>query len=180
MHCWKTINIEYEYGTTRLVLFSTITFFLVFCFSYVGVSHNFPSRHHDDYFIVFFLALFALYPLHKLIHYIALLDYRKKLAFRWRIQYRFIPVLHMRLKDTIPKNRYVFALLAPFLFLNSLLLVLAVNYTQYAHYTCILLGLHCSICFIDLLNVKNLWNSPPNAVIEETPKGYEILVPPNM
>lgn len=180
MHCWKMINIEHEYGTTRLILLSAITFFLVFCFSYVILSANYTSKHNDDYFLVFFVTLFTFYPMHKFIHYVALLDYRKKLAFRWRIRYRVIPILHMRIKETIPKNRYVFALLAPFMFLNMFLILIAIGYPQYAHYVCILLGIHCSICVIDLLNVKNLWRSPPNAIVEETPKGYEILVPTNV
>lgn len=180
MHCWKMINIEHEYGTTRLILLSAITFFLVFCFSYVTVSFNYTAKHNDDYFFVFFLTLICFYPLHKFIHYVALFDYRKKLAFKLRIRFRIVPILRMRLKETIPKNRYVFALLAPFIFLNTFLLSIAINFPQYAHYACILLGIHCSICVIDLLNVKNLWSSPPNAIVEETPKGYEILVPTNM
>src|ERR671926_288975 len=41
MHCWKTINIEREYGTGRLVLLAITLFVLVFCFSYIAFSFNF-------------------------------------------------------------------------------------------------------------------------------------------
>ncbi|WP_332648541.1 DUF3267 domain-containing protein [Lysinibacillus sp. 54212] len=177
MHCLRTINVEHEYGTTRLTLLTGITFIIVFCFSYVATSYNYGYPHNDDGFIYFCLVLTIIYPIHKLTHYIALFNYKKALSFRFKIKKRFIPIIQMRLNETIPKNRYIFTLLAPFFFLNSILLGLAFSYPQFSHYFCILLALHCSICLLDILFVKNLWKAPKNAIIEETPKGYEILVP---
>lgn len=177
MHCLKTINVEHEFGTTRLTLLTCITFIIVFCFSYVATSYNYQQPHNDDYFIYFCLTLPILYPIHKIIHYVALINYRKAISLSFKIKLKIVPIIQMRLKETIPKNRYIFVLLAPFFTLNSILLGLAFIYPQLAHYFCILLALHCSICLLDILFVKNLLNAPKNAIIEETPKGYEILVP---
>lgn len=86
--------------------------------------------------------------------------------------------MRMRIKKMVPKNRYIFTLLAPFLILNTIFVLLANYLPQYAHYICLLLGYHSSICLVDILYVKNLLAAPRNSIIEETPKGYEILIPP--
>ncbi len=177
MHCWKTINIEREYGTTRLFLLATIIFVLVFCFSYITFSFNFTGRHVDRYLWLLLLVTFLVYPLHKALHYIALLKHRKSLVFRFKIQYYFLPIVHMRLQHSIPKRTYMIALVTPFLIINSLIIWGGFTFPLYAHYFSGLLALHCSICLMDFLYVKNLMSAPNNAIIEETPRGYEILVP---
>lgn len=177
MHCWKTINVQYEYGTTRLFLLSVICFILVFCFAYIGLSYNYADPHHDQHFIATILITPFIYPLHKALHFIMLMDYRKSIVFRFKIRHYFVPVLHMRLQQTIPKWRYVIVLLTPFLFLNVLLIAFGIYAQHFAHYISFFLAFHTSICLIDLLYVKHLLRAPKNALIEETPRGYEILVP---
>lgn len=177
MHCWKTINIEREYGTTRLYLWSTIVFVLVFCFSYILFSFNFTGRHIDRYLWLLLLVLPFLYPLHKALHYIALFQYRKSLTLRFKIQYHFVPIIRMRLQHGVPKKAYLFTLVTPFFVLNSFLIWGGIMLPEYAHYFSGLLAYHCCICLMDFLYVKNLMSAPKNAIIEETPRGYEILVP---
>ena len=177
MHCWKTINIEREYGTTRLFLLGIMLFVLVFCFSYIAFSFNFNGQHIDRYLWLVFLVIPFLYPLHKFLHYIALFQYKKSLILRLKVQYYFIPVIRMRLENGIPKKSYIFALVTPFIIINTCLVIGGFSIPQYAHYFSGLLALHCSICLMDFLYVKNLMSAPNNAIIEETPRGYEILVP---
>ncbi|KGR79967.1 DUF3267 domain-containing protein [Ureibacillus manganicus] len=179
MHCWKTFNIKHEYGTTRLTLWSVIIFVLVFSFSYISFGYLDPVQYTDDFVWLFFIALLFLYPIHKLVHYISLFKYRKNVQLKLKFDFTFIPVINIRLKDLIPKNYYIFVLLLPFLLINSLLIFVAYSVPEYTHYSTILLAFHSSICLMDILCVKNLLPAPKNAVIEETPKGYEILVPPS-
>lgn len=180
MHCWKIINIEYEYGTTRLFLLACIIFVLTFCFGYIALSFNFLGRHEDHYFWLLVLIIPFIYPTHKFLHYISLFNYKKSLVFRFKIRHLFVPVMHMRIQQPIPKYRYLFTLLTPFIFLNTAFILLGVNFPEYAHYYSFLLAYHCSMCLMDLLYVKNLLSAPRDAIIEETPKGYEILVPTNI
>lgn len=177
MNCIKTINIEYVYGTQRIFLLTGITFIFTFCFSYIliGLTHTYP--HSDSYFLNFLLVFFLLYPIHKLVHYLSLLNYRKSLSYRIKIKFSFVPILHMRLQDPIPKKRYILSLLAPFFILNPVFLIGGLVWPAFSHYFCLLFALHCSICLLDLLYVKDLWKAPKNAIIEETPRGYEILIP---
>jgi hypothetical protein len=177
VHCWKTINIEREYGTTRLYLLSIILFVLVFCFSYILFSFNFTGRHMDRFLWLLVLISPFIYPLHKALHYVALFKHRHSIKYRFKIQYHFVPIVRMRLQNSIPKWTYIVALVTPFFVLNSLFIWGGFAVPQYAHYFSFLLAYHCSICLMDFLYVKNLMSAPNNAIIEETPRGYEILVP---
>lgn len=179
MHCWKILNIRREYGTTRLILLSTIIFILVFAFTFPFLGQIHPLLYKDDFFWLFLIVVITFYPIHKLCHYYALFDYRKSVKLKLKFDFPIVPFIEMRIKTVIPKRRYIFTLITPFIVINSLLIFLSINIPQYSHYTCLLLAYHCSICFIDILYVKNLILAPKNALVEETPKGYEILVPPN-
>lgn len=177
MNCIKTINVEYEYGTTRFLLLAVLTFIIVFCLSYVFINFNYSSPHSDTHFLYFLVALLLLYPVHKIIHYISLFRYKKTLSYKFKIKFTFLPILNMRIKKPIPKKHYLVTLIAPFILLNPILLTGAIIWPVFSHYFCLLLAFHCSICLLDLLYIKDIWRAPKNAIIEETPRGYEILVP---
>lgn len=177
MHCIKTINIEHEYGAIRLFLLTGLTFILVFCFSYILINLNYNGWHTDQHFFSFVLCLVTIYPLHKCIHYFTLAKYKKSLSFRFKFDFYFVPVIKMRLQEIVPRQRYIISLLAPFFLLNSVLLIGAIALPAYSHYFCLLLSIHCSICVLDLLSFKIIWHAPKDAMVEETPRGYEILVP---
>lgn len=180
MHCWKTVNIKREYGPTWLSIMSTLVFILVFAFSFVLFEDIHPISVADDYFGLFAVLFLLIYPVHKLLHYVTLFEYRKSVKLKFKIDYKIIPVIRIRIRAIIPKKRYIFTLLAPFVVINGLLIYLAIAYEPHAHYYCLMLAYHCSISFIDLLYIKNLLKAPKDSLIEETPKGCEVLVPMNM
>ncbi len=91
--------------------------------------------------------------------------------------YYIFPFIQLKLQHLVPKHRYINSLLAPFILFNGLLLYTASFLAPYTHYISFLFGVNCLICLIDLLNVKSMIRAPRNAIIEETPKGYEVLVP---
>lgn len=177
MHCVKTINIERDYGTTRFFLLASIVFFIVFCLSYVATSFYYSDFHRAQYLLVFLTVAFLLYPVHKFFHIVPFMIKRKQILYKMKRHYVFIPTIHAQLQEPVSKMLYSAALILPFVVLNSCFIVGAIFLPMYAHYFCILLALHCSICLIDLLFLKQILFAPRNAFIEETPKGYEILVP---
>lgn len=180
MHCWKTINIQHQYGTTRIGILSVIMFISVFTGSYIFFNSIYQGNYTDRYFLLFVLALFFLYPVHKFLHFISLYDLRDHIALLPKIRFGCFLIIHVRLKEPVPKNRYIITLLTPFIILSLLFIVLILAFPQYTHYGTLLLACHSSICMIDLLYVKNLIHTPKNSRIEETPRGYEILVPPSI
>ncbi|QPQ29303.1 DUF3267 domain-containing protein [Lysinibacillus sp. JNUCC 51] len=180
MHCWKILNLEHHYGTTRIMIMSVIVFLTAFSLSYVTFNLFNDEHYTDQWFWLFVITIFAIYPIHKCLHFLALYDLRQHLKLRVRTQFYVIPVLHMRIREPLSKNRYILALLTPFIVLNTAIILGTLLFPAYTHYGSLLLAYHCSLCVIDILYVKYLLNSPKDSQIEETPKGYEILVPPTI
>ncbi len=104
--------------------------------------------------------------------------FRSRLRFSIEKHFNIIPVLAMRIHEPILKSRYIVALIVPFMALNSILIVGAIIFPTFRHYFAILLAYHCGLCVMDLLYVKHLIRSPKQALIEETDKGFEILISP--
>lgn len=177
MHCWKIINVERDFGTTRIIILSVLAFLLSFSFSYVLIGLERNVTYTDRYFMHFLVAAFFVYPLHKFIHYFSLIDFHSFIKLKLIRRYRFVWFIQLKIKKVVPKYRYIISLFAPFIFLNGLLLYCAIIFPAYGHYFTLLFGYHCLICLIDLLNIKSMILAPHHAVIEETPKGYEVLVP---
>ncbi|MFJ3389258.1 MULTISPECIES: DUF3267 domain-containing protein [unclassified Lysinibacillus] len=180
MHCWKILNLEHHYGTTRIMIMAVFAFLTVFSLSYVTFNLFNDEHYTDRLFWLFVIAVFAIYPIHKCLHFLALYDLRQHLKLRVRTQFYVIPVLHMRIREPLLKNRYILALLTPFIVLNTSIILGTLLFPAYTHYGTLLLAYHCSLCVIDILYVKYLLDSPKDSQIEETPKGYEILVPPTI
>ena len=177
MHCWKIINIESDFGTARIVLLSAILFILSFSFCYVSLSLNRLVPYTDAYFGYFLAALVFIYPIHKFFHYLLLIDYSKHMKIKIRRKFHIFPLVHLKLKRAVPKYRYICSLLSPSILFNGLILYTASLLPAYTHYISFLFGVNCLICLIDLLNVNSMIRAPHNAIIEETPKGYEVLIP---
>ena len=177
MRVWKIINVDRDYGTTRIIILSLIVGILAFCLCYVLVGLQRTSTYLDDYLSFFIAGIFFIYPLHKFIHYLLLIDYTHSMKLKIRYKFNFYPLIHIKIYKLVPKYRYLLSLAAPFILLNSIFLLMTFYFPAFAHYFSIYLGIHCAMCLIDLLNVKYIIRAPHRACIEETPKGYEVLVP---
>ncbi|MFJ7971917.1 DUF3267 domain-containing protein [Psychrobacillus sp. NPDC096389] len=178
MHCWKTINVKKQYGLERLFLLSSLLVIIVFSFAYVLLGIINDTHKSDDYFLVFTLAFLSIYPLHKLLHFIPLYKLRDKVKIINKKQFGFLPTVSVRVVEPINKNRFIFSLLAPFIFINLVLIIGALLIPIFSHYFTMLFAYHCGICLIDLIYVKHLSKSPKSAYIEETEAGFEILITP--
>lgn len=178
LHCWKTINVKKQYGLERLFLLSSLLVIIVFSFAYVLLGIINDTNKSDDYFLVFTLAFLSIYPLHKLLHFIPLYKFRNNVKIINKKQFGFLPTVSVRVVEPINKNRFIFSLLAPFIFINVILIVGALLIPIFSHYFTMLFAYHCGICLIDLIYVKHLSKSPKSAYIEETEAGFEILITP--
>lgn len=177
MHCWKILNIERQYGMRKMYAIAIIHGVLAFSFSYALLNLFNHEIYNDHYFWAFCIALVFIYPLHKLLHFLPLYRYRHQISFRIRRKLFGIRTIHMRVREPIQKNLYIFSLLCPFFIINTALLLIAIFLPTITHFATILIGVHSLLCAFDYIYVKHLLISPANAMIEETPRGYEILVP---
>ncbi len=176
MHCWKTINVKKQYGMERLFLLSSIMVIAVFSIAYALLGIINDSHKSDDFFWLFAIGVLMVYPLHKIIHFIPLFTIRNNIKVTIKRRYSILPIVSIRVCDPINKNRFLFSLIAPFIFINSAILIGALLAPTFAHYFTMLFAYHCGMCLIDLIYVKNLSKSPKSAFIEETDAGYQILV----
>ncbi|WP_019414344.1 DUF3267 domain-containing protein [Paenisporosarcina sp. TG20] len=178
MHCWKTINVKKQYGFDRIFMLSSIIVMAVFSLFYVTLEILNDSTLSDERFAIFLLSFILIYPTHKALHCIPLFRYRNNIQLSVKKQFSIMPILSIRIKEPVPKSLFLFALLAPLVIINSILIIGAFVFPVFGHYFAMLLAYHCGLCLIDLLYIQNLARSPKKALIEETDTGYEILVPP--
>lgn len=178
MQCWKSINIKRQYGYDRIFLISSFIVFLVFSFTYIGFTFFVDSGRSGDYFVLFLFSFIAVYPVHKVLHYLPLASQKGRVKFKRYMHYRIIPMFMIRICEPIGKGRFILALLMPFLCLSTFFLLGMVLFPVFAHYFLILFAYHCGMSVIDLIYVKELLHSPKKAFIEEMEDGYEILVAP--
>lgn len=151
---------------------------MVFSVFYILITAYKDNPVSDRLFPLFVLVFLMIYPIHKLLHFLPLMRFRSRLRFSIEKHFNIIPVLAMRIHEPILKSRYIVALIVPFMALNSILIVGAIIFPTFRHYFAILLAYHCGLCVMDLLYVKHLIRSPKQALIEETDKGFEILISP--
>lgn len=151
---------------------------MVFSVFYILITAYKDNPVSDQLFPLFVLVFLMIYPIHKLLHFLPLMRFRSRLRFSIEKHFNIIPVLAMRIHEPILKSRYIVALIVPFMALNSILIVGAIIFPTFRHYFAILLAYHCGLCVMDLLYVKHLIRSPKQALIEETDKGFEILISP--
>lgn len=177
MHCWKTINVNKQYGLDRLYLLAALMSLGVFMGFYIMLNIIYTDPLSDQYFLFFILAIVAIYPLHKLLHFLPLIGCRKNIKLIVKKQWKTVPMISLHIKEPVPKIRFIFTLITPFLIMNTVIIITSLLYPAYSHYFAMLLAYHCGLCLTDLIYIRNLAHSPKDALIEETDTGFEILVP---
>lgn len=177
MHCWKTINVKKQYGFDRLFTLSMLTGFGVFMVFYIVLDIFFAADLSDQYFLAFLLAMMAVYPIHKLCHFLPLLKSRKNVRLMIKKRLGFLPLISLRVKEPVPKTHFILSLVTPFIVVNGMILLLAFSLPAFGHYFAMLFAYHFGLCLTDLIYMKNLAKSPKDALIEETENGFEILLP---
>ncbi|GKU81692.1 DUF3267 domain-containing protein [Niallia sp. NCCP-28] len=177
MNCWKTINLQKQYGMQRLFIISSLTMLITFLFLYVPFTAYFSqNRLNDNYFSLFLLCIAITYPAHKLLHYLPMIPLGKKVKKIVYINYHFFPVIYFRAQEPIKKWNFVIASITPVIVLNAVFIGCCFLFTHYVHYFLILFAYHFGMCVPDFIRMKNLWKAPNQCFVEENEDGFEILI----
>lgn len=177
MNCWRTINIQKQYGTHRVYFLSSLTMLFAFIFLYAPAIYVFvPTTFYDNYFTLLFIALWLMFFVHKFFHLFPLLTLGNKVKKSFMMKYHIIPYIEIRVNEPVPKWLFLLSLLAPFFIINSLLVASCYFFSHYVHYFTILLAYHIGICVSDFISTKNVLSAPNQAYIEENEEGFQILV----
>lgn len=177
MHCWKTINVKKQYGLDRLYMLSALIGLGVFMSFYIMLNILYSAPLSDQNFLLFIGAILAVYPLHKLCHFLPLIRCRKCIKLIIKKQLKVFPIVSLHINEPVTKIRFILTLAAPFLLINTTIVGFSLLMPAYIHYFAMLLAYHTALCLTDLIYMRNLAHSPKDAFIEETDTGFEILVP---
>jgi hypothetical protein len=177
MTCWRTINLSRDYGFHRIVLMSIITMFFTFVLFYIPLNLMHPKAHLNEDGILFFaLGLLLVFPIHKLLHGLPLFILRKKFRLTITSYILFMPVLTIRLKETLTKSTIIAALSSPFFLITALMLLGSFMFPGYIHYFSIIAAINLGLCVPDLICLRHFLQAPKTSQIEEVEDGYSILI----
>jgi len=177
MNSWKTVNFSKQYGSQRMHFLSSLTMVLCFIIFYVPAQYLFESNAlYDNYFILFVIALWMIYPLHKFFHFLPVAHLGNTIQKTIKLKYGCIPIIQIKICEPISKRLFMLALLLPFMMVNTILIGACFFFPHYVHYFTMLLAFHVGICLPDILCAKNVITAPNHSYIEENDEGIAILL----
>ncbi|MEH6943547.1 DUF3267 domain-containing protein [Bacillus sp. JJ722] len=176
MNCWKSINLNRQYGNHKIFILSLLTMLLSFIIIYTFISTGIASdRFNDNHIVFFLLIIFFMYPLHKILHLLPLLFVRNKIKIQNQ-PFMFVPLVTIKIVEPISKWLFIVTLITPFIVLTNLLLLYTFMFPFDAHYLTVLLSLHIGMCVSDFITLKNILYSPPKCLIEEFEDDIRLLI----
>lgn len=176
MNCWKSYQTDQNYQFNRQFFISTIISVFVFIILYMSLQFIYTEPLHDGYALLFIISLLLLYPMHKFCHVLPFIRSKHAVKLNFDFHLYILPIIQTKVIVPIRKQRFIFAILFPFLSINCLLLILCFLFPHYHHYFSILIAFHCGICTSDFIYAKILYTAPKHCLIEENEHGFEILI----
>ncbi|MFS0655004.1 DUF3267 domain-containing protein [Bacillus sp. 179-C3.3 HS] len=166
MNCWKTINLERDYGYTRMMISAislTILFFILAFLSFqLTHPHTRLSSHNAPLFVV---LLFVTLLVHRVVHLIPVMKSKKKMMLFKRNCWQHVP-----------KKVMLYSLLSPFCVITPMYLVLGIMFPMYAHYFIIISSIHAGYCLPDFLFARKLLKAPKSCIINQAQDEFDILI----
>lgn len=177
MNCWRTVNFSKQYGAVRLFILSCLTALATFVVLYVlAAAFVSQSGFYDNYFLLFILGMIAIYPVHKLLHFLPVMHLNTKIKKSCCMRFWIFPVITLQITDPVSKLRFLCVVLMPFCIINGFLAAACLLFPHYTHYFIMLIAYHTGLCFFDLVMAKNVMNAPTRSYIEEHEDSLEILL----
>ncbi len=177
MRCFRSVNTERRDEYNRIILKGALVSFIALCVLFLG--HNFlvSSNFETTYNLVSFLGIILIYPIHKMLHVIALFRYHSGLQVGIKKHFYLLPCLHVRIKQMVPRKRYIFSLLFPFLFILFIFFGIALLVPIWnSPVFLILLSIHIGMCCPDFIHVNRIRKCPKNCYVEDGKRGFSILI----
>lgn len=175
MHCIRSIKHEQEESFYRLFIVSFLVFIAVL--STVIISHHLllGNNYTYQYPLIGFAILLLTYPLHKGFHYL-IMPNKRDIYIQIQRHFVVVPFIEVKLDETVKKNRYLFALIAPFLIMSLLWVAIYYYYDLKSVYMYLTLAIHLAICTTDLYCFFTYLKFPKNSYIEDSARGIRVLI----
>ncbi|WP_174616206.1 DUF3267 domain-containing protein [Virgibacillus ihumii] len=177
MNCWKSININKEFGLNRLYLLSFLIGLAVFIFLYMPISIIHGTVEIYDYGIIpLLIALFLLPTIHSFMHVLPLIMMNKRAKLVFKRKNKLFPIINYYTKKHLTKKASIVVAIAPTMFLTIPGLMGSFLFVHYHVYFLIFTAFHIGITLTDFLYVFNIVKAPKHSYIESTDDEISILV----
>jgi hypothetical protein len=177
MNCWKTVNINKEFGLNRVYFMSFLTGLLSFMLLYLPLSMFHGTHDMKDHgFLPLLVILFFLPAMHRLMHILPLILFYKRLRVKFRFRKRFIPTFTYQCKSKLSKQTSIMMALAPTLFITVPAIVMSCVFPNYYAYLILFAAVNIGLSFSDFLYLNYFAKAPRKCIIENAKEGYDILI----
>ncbi|WP_173917015.1 DUF3267 domain-containing protein [Halobacillus sp. Marseille-Q1614] len=177
MNCWKSVNINKEFGLNRVYLMSLLTALLSFLLLYLPFSIMHGTHNLKDHgFLPLLVILFFLPAMHRLMHILPLILFYKKVRVQFRSKNRLTPTFSYQCKSKLSKQVSIVMALAPTFLITLPALMMSFVFPNYFAYLIIFASVNIGLSFSDFLYLNQFMKAPRQCVIENAKDGYDILV----
>ncbi|KGX85273.1 DUF3267 domain-containing protein [Pontibacillus litoralis] len=177
LSCWKSFNINKEFGSNRLYLMSLLLGILSFILLYIPVSIYHQNHQLVDYGLIpLVITLFLLPMLHKLMHIVPLVFVNKRVRIRWKIKYWGGPTFTYMPYQPLSKKTSIFTALGPTLLLTIPGLISSFVFPSFHAYIVLLTSVNIAFSLSDFICVRQFLIAPKQCIIENGRDSYDILI----
>jgi hypothetical protein len=176
MNCWKSVNINRDYGLHRLIIISLLISFFYFVIFYELLSLLFPKVHYKEIsFINLILSMLLVLPFHKLLHCVPIWLMGKKAYLQIKFSDNMFPMIYCKYPTVLTKRTSLIATITPTLLITTGSITGGVLFPEYIPLISIFSTLNIALCVTDAIYVMHLWNAPRSAFFEDNYNTFHIL-----
>lgn len=179
MNCWKSVNLNKQYGMKWINLISCFTSLLTFILLYVPFSMlHLGNPINDSGMILFVIALILLPTLHSLLHILPLImiNRRIKLVINRK---KGLPIFTFYADARLNKYAYIVSALTPTIVITIPGIIVSLLFPSIYVYFLLITSINIGLSFIDFLTIKHILKAPRHAIVEKDDQGFDILLKAN-
>lgn len=176
MNCWKSININKDYGLQRLIILSFLISLCYFIIFYVTLSLLFPTVHYNGIsFSYLVLSMLLVFPIHKFLHCLPVWLMGRKAYLQLRFENYMFPMIYCKYPSVLPKAVSLVATIAPTVLITSGSIIGCLLFPTYIPLFSIFSSLNIALGITDAIYIIHLWNAPRSAFLEDNHFSFHIL-----
>lgn len=179
MNCWKTVNMNKEYGQERIYFVSMLVGLLMFMLLYVPISifHHYALA-DDDAFLPFAVALLLLPTIHSSLHVLSCLVLGRSIRIIPKRKFQVIPMFYFCTKSHESKMMSVLIAMAPTIFLTLPGLAASFMFKDVYVFILILTAANIGLSLKDFIYAAHLLRAPKRCRISNRVSSLDILIHP--
>lgn len=181
MNCWKSVNMNKEYGQERRYFVSFLVGMFMFILLYVPFSifHDKAFTNDDAFFP--FLAIFIMMPtIHSLLHLVPCVLLGKQIRIVRRLKMKVFPVFYFCTKKHLSKPVSLITALSPTILFTLPGLVASTMYGDIYVYALMLTSVSIGLSVKDFIYTGHLLRAPRRSLIANRTCGIDILIEPEL